>query len=154
MNKLCLPLLLALLAAGRPAWAQDPAPAPVAEAPQRRGPVDVLLRQRDPLGFTPEQVTRLRAIDQGMRERNRPLVEQLLRIRGEVRAERGRRAKEARPLLRQIRENNRAAMREVGTILSAEQKTAVRKMLRERRARTGEKGRRRTRPRGPGGREG
>src|SRR5690606_25044296 len=91
---------------------------------------------------------RLGEIERRMEERNAPLVARLVEMRRRMRAdfprdrdemdraqreEFRRRAQEARPLLREIRENNRAAMREVGEILTADQKEEVRRMLRERR---------------------
>lgn len=56
-----------------------------------------------------------------------------------------RRVERAKPLLREIRENNRAAMREVGEVLTSEQKERLREMLRtlHERRRADEKGGRR-----------
>lgn len=114
-----------------------------------RGPVEMLLRQRSELGLSDEQVARLRVVEQRMEEKNAPLIAELVRIRRELHGERQRKEERsdeqrrevrrrmaaARPLMKQIRENNRAAMREVGGILTAPQKARLRELLRERRDR-------------------
>lgn len=142
----------ALLAAPLPLAAQQPQTAPPREM---RGPVELLLRQRGPLGLSPAQVTRLEGVQAELQRENRPLVERLLEIRTRARREvdkplrdaspeeRARvrdEVERAHPLLREIRANNREAMRGVAQILTPEQKTRVRERLRERR------GERRDRP--------
>jgi Spy/CpxP family protein refolding chaperone len=141
-------LFLALLSAPEALAAQRPsAPERAEESRESRGgPVDLLLRRRDRLDLSEEQVSRLEEIRRRMEERNRPLVSRLLQMRREIRAEFGgsrreleparreeyrRRVEAARPLLREIRENNRAAMREVGEVLTRRQKERVRRMLRD-----------------------
>ncbi len=140
-------LLLALLGAPPALAAQRSAPPPAEEVRAAPGgPVDLLLLRRDRIGLRAGQVARLQEIRRRAEERNGPLVARLLEMRRAVRAEfpgaprdlasarraeYRRRVEAARPLLREIRENNRAAMREVGRVLTARQKEEVRRMLRE-----------------------
>jgi hypothetical protein len=109
------------------------------------GPITMLLQQRMVLALTPEQVTRLEAIDLQMEEQNRPLLTRTNRIRFLIRRL-GDRADmtpeertqyeaymaEARPLLDQIQTNNVAAMRAVGEVLTDAQEAQIAQMLRER----------------------
>jgi hypothetical protein len=112
------------------------------------GPVAKLLRHQTDLDLTDDQVRQLREIDRKMDEQNRPYVAQLLRIRKDMnvrpgvrpedmtdaeRAEFQSHMQEARPLWEQIRKNNRAAMHQVGDILDARQKAALREMLEKQR---------------------
>lgn len=140
-------LLLAALLLAAPAAAQRGPDGP----PPRHGPVEILLRNEAELGLTPAQTERLEEIRRAMEERNRPLVARLMEIRQGVhprrpaepptpaqRAELRRAAREARPLMQQIRANNRAAMREVGALLTPEQKERVRELVMERARRRGE----------------
>lgn len=154
-------LVLALLLAPAPLVAQErphpeghPRPM-LAEAMERRGPLAALLRDREALGLTPAQVTQIEAIQQRLLERNRPLVEQLLRLRQsagdpprvrpqemtpEQRQAWERRVEQARPIMRQIHENNRQAMQEVGTVLTEQQKQQIRERIRERESKVRERG--------------
>jgi hypothetical protein len=110
----------------------------------RDGPVAKLLRHHTDLGLTDDQVRQLREIDRKMDEQNRPFVAQLLRIRKDMNVRPGVRPEDmtdaereefqshmaaARPLWEQIRKNNRAAMHEVGNVLDAKQKAALRELL-------------------------
>lgn len=112
------------------------------------GPVAKLLRHHTELGLTDDQVRQLREIDRKMDEQNRPYVAQLLRIRKDMDVRPGVRPEdmtdaereefqshmqEARPLWEQIRKNNRAAMHEVGNVLDAQQKAALRELLQKQR---------------------
>lgn len=139
-----LVLILALLAAPEALSAQRSSEDSRSE---RHGPVEMLLRRRERIGLSDEQVARLEEIGRRMEERNRPLVARLLEMRRRLRADfprdrddmdeaqrkaYRRRVKAARPLLREIRENNREAMREVGDLLTPDQKDLVRRMLRDR----------------------
>jgi hypothetical protein len=115
---------------------------------QRRadpGPVEFLLTLRAELGLTSEQVARLEEIDSRMDRQNQPYVARMSELRRQIRGL-GPRDRmtveqrelhdsyvaEARPLMRQIHTNNRAAMRQVGDILSPPQKERVGQLLRER----------------------
>lgn len=139
-------VLFSLVLAPMPAFGQSPDTA-------ARGPIAVLLEQRDALALTAEQVTELDAIRQRMEEQNHPLVEQLVQIRerwqrerpadwreltpeerraARDRFQRGVRA-ETRPLMARIRENNRAAMSAVRAVLTEEQQQSVRELVRARR---------------------
>lgn len=116
------------------------------------GPIPELLRHRAELGLNAEQAKALREIDRKMEVQNRPFVEKLLRIRrgmhvrpgvkpsemtAEERKEFEGRMAEARPLWEKIRENNHAAMREVGDVLNSEQKTQLKELLRKSREKNG-----------------
>lgn len=148
-----LVLVLAVLCAPAGLAAQRP-PSPEAEQPGRHGPVEMLLRNRERLGLDSLQLARLEEIGRRMEERNRPMVTRLLDMRRQLRSEFPvppeemtpaqreefhRRLQDARPLMKEIRENNRAAMREVGELLTQAQKEAVRQMIREHRDKQGPK---------------
>jgi hypothetical protein len=108
------------------------------------GPVHMLLQLREELALTPAQVARLEQIDAEMDRLNQPLVARIFEVRGKIRAlgpqekmNTAQRARyesyvaEARPLWEKIQENNSAAMRQVGGVLSRQQKEKVAKLLRE-----------------------
>ncbi len=114
------------------------------------GPVGTLLDLRETLALSSQQISRLEQIDAEMDEQNRPLVRQLAEIRRQIRALGPRsertdeqRARfeafvdEARPLMRQIEENNRAAMKRVGRVLTKAQKAQVKELIRDRGDRRG-----------------
>lgn len=118
------------------------------EAVSRRGPVELLLRNRDQLALSASQISRLEEIGQRMDLQNQPLIARLVEIRrgatGEPRPQHGtpehqeanrRRMEEAKPLMDQIRKNNHAAMEEVGEVLTSEQKAQVKQIIDERRRR-------------------
>jgi hypothetical protein len=139
--RLSVPLLLLLLiGAGaelhgqqQPSAGDDP------------GPITTLLGLQVELGITDEQAERLREIDGRMDGVNQPLVGRLMEIRGRIHALGSHRemtpenralfesyVAEARPLMRQINDNNKAAMREVGDVLTREQKDTIARLLKER----------------------
>ncbi|CAN5583819.1 hypothetical protein BH24GEM3_BH24GEM3_14500 [soil metagenome] len=143
-------LALALLAAPAPLLAQgspDAArqqPRMIRETMEQRSPLASLLRDREALGLTAAQVTRLEAIQQRMIERNRPLVQRLLEMRRslgesprgrtqemtpEQRQRWQRHVEQARPIMKQIHENNRQAMEEVGSVLTPAQRAQVRERI-------------------------
>jgi hypothetical protein len=151
-------LALGLLLAPAPLAGQaGGAPAPDDRARGRHGPVELLLQNQADLALTRDQVVRLEAIQRRMDQRNRPLVERMMTIRREIRQytaaapqgtdpqaspETQQRVEEARALMRQIRENNRAAMKEVGGVLTEEQKVRVRTLIRAQEERRGTHGQR------------
>ena len=108
------------------------------------GPVRALLELRSRLSLTDEQVTRLNGIDAELQVQNEPLVARLMQVRRDIR-QLGRRSEftpeqrarydvlvaEARPLMRQIRENSHAAMRQIGTVLTDFQRGQLSEIIRE-----------------------
>jgi Spy/CpxP family protein refolding chaperone len=137
---------LALSPLASEAQQQPPQPQPRSGPPQgvRRfdprdtGPVALLLRNRAELRLTAEQVTRLQEIDVQVELKNRPFVTQLVEMRRQLpRLERGRdptreereafgaQMRAAEPLMKSIDENWKAAMRQVGQILTEEQKAKI-----------------------------
>lgn len=109
------------------------------------GPVETLLGLRSDLDLSTDQVARLTEIDADLDRQNRPFVEQMMQIRRQIRGlgprsefDRDRRVRyeslraEAGTVLRQIEVNNRAAMKQVGSILSDSQKQHLRQLLRQR----------------------
>ena len=156
----CRAALLALLAAPAAAAAQqEPAPAAVGQMQdeQERGAWQFLAEHRGELGITPEQQDRLRVIALRLGETNAPLRQQLreqrqrylaqrraelLRMTPEQRrAEMERLRREPppvpegmRPLLEQVRANQRAAMREAQGVLTPDQKQRARALFRQWRA--------------------
>lgn len=117
------------------------------------GPVRALLELRTRLDLTDDQVTRLNAIDADLQSRNDPLVTRLVEVRRDIRAL-GRRSEftpdqkarydvligEARPLMRQIRDNTNAAMRQIGTVLTDFQRGQLSEILRDRDGNDGRRG--------------
>jgi len=106
--------------------------------PRDTGPVALLLRNRAELKLTADQVTRLQDIDTQVELKNRPFVTQLVEMRRTMpRLQRGtaptpeqREAFEtqmraAEPLMKSIDENWKTAMRQVGQILTEEQKARI-----------------------------
>lgn len=102
------------------------------------GPVHFLLRNRAELRLTAEQVVKLQEIDREMEEKNQPYVTQLVQMRRQLPPHvHGReptpeqrqafkaRMRAAEPLLKKIHENNAASMRQVGEVLSEEQKQRI-----------------------------
>lgn len=135
-------------------------------ARMQRVPLERLVAQRERLGLTAEQVNRLQAVQERLRSRNAPLLEQVRMARRQaVPRQPGRRAplteqeraalrrvREAlRPVREQLRENRRGAVEEVRAILTDEQRTRLRELRREHRG--GHDGRH-ARPRRGGGRRG
>jgi hypothetical protein len=149
MNKRTMALVLALSGAALPALAQqNPAPRPRNEQGARAGfrggmqaggAIERLLARRQELGLSADQVSRLQAVQQRVRSQSQPLVEQLRALRSDGagrgtatpqdrEALRGR----AEPILRQLREQRQAAVREVQGILTADQKQKVASAVRGR----------------------
>lgn len=110
-----------------------------------RGPIELLLAQRDSLALTPAQVARLQELDAALQEQNAPLVRGMLELRREVqplvgmhprdmtaaqRAQFARQAERARPLMQQLQENNRRAMERVSELLTVGQRRRLRESLR------------------------
>ncbi|MBW3629093.1 MAG: hypothetical protein KY464_07315 [Gemmatimonadetes bacterium] len=103
-----------------------------------RGPVQFLLRNRAELRLTAEQVVKLQEIDRQMEEKNQPYVTQLVQMRRQLpQLPRGReptaeqreafeaQMRAAEPLLKKIHENNAVSMRQVGDVLSEDQKQRI-----------------------------
>jgi hypothetical protein len=106
--------------------------------PRDTGPVALLLRNRAELKLTAEQVTRLQEIDVQVELKNRPFVTQLVEMRRHLpRIPRGQeptpqqreafvaQMRAAEPLMKSIDENWKTAMRQVGQILTEEQKAKI-----------------------------
>lgn len=154
-------LLLALLGPPAAAAAQDgTAPPPWSRADERweAAPFAALLRHREELRLSREQVARLEAVGRDLEERNRPLRRQLRRQREafveqrraqvrrlspEQRRDTLRRLRrermrgeglppEMKPVVERMRANTRRAMAEVQRVLTAEQKRRARALVRER----------------------
>jgi hypothetical protein len=147
--------VLALLAAPAAAAAQDePAPAAAGQAGEQAGAWEFLRQHRGELGITQDQQERLRAVAVRLTRTNGPLREQLRQERSRYLAQRraellrmtpeqrqaelarlrregGRVPESMRPLLEQIRANQRAAMREAQGVLTPDQKQRARALFRE-----------------------
>ncbi|HET8654052.1 MAG TPA: hypothetical protein VFL93_00865 [Longimicrobiaceae bacterium] len=117
-----LAVALALAAAPAPVLAQQQpaAPLPAAAAPgarrqhprPRRDAVSALLRHRQQLGLSADQVSRLQAIRRRTRSQNQPLVQQ-------------------------IRDNEKAARQEAAAVLTAQQKQRIESLRAANRANRG-----------------
>jgi hypothetical protein len=115
----------------------------------RMDPLAQLLEKRVELGLTADQVRRLEAIHGRVQSRNQPIREQLqaarrqtglpeprpgarggerVRPTEEQREARRRFRDQARPLMDQLRDNTRAAMREAREVLTDQQRQQIRRM--------------------------
>jgi Spy/CpxP family protein refolding chaperone len=164
MKTRMLAVALALAAAPVPALAQQPTtPQPAATVPgarrqhprPRRDAASTLLRHRQQLDLTADQVARLEAIRQRARSQNQPLVRQIRNIReravpglrehrGELTADQRASLKATRPqvmpLVKQIRDNEKAARQEAAAVLTAQQKQRIESLRAARRASRGDGG--------------
>jgi hypothetical protein len=130
---------------------------PRAEGPlspdEGRRPFEVLLRHREQLRLTEAQVRRIQEIGRGLEARNAPLRQRLAeerhrwmarrqaeleRMNAERRRDEMRRMRHERrvpepmrPLVREMRANIAAAVRDAHGVLSDEQRTEARRVLRE-----------------------
>jgi Spy/CpxP family protein refolding chaperone len=132
-----------------------------AGGPGRMDPFGGLLERRAELGLTGEQVSRIEAIRNRVQAQNRPLLERLSAARRqaglpepgvgardaqrtpptEAQREARRRFREAnRPLLDQIHDNARSAMREVHEVLTPQQREHLREAHRGQGQRHGRRG--------------
>ncbi len=107
------------------------------------GPIATLIHMRAELRLSDQQVTQLEQLDERTEELNKPFVARLHELRRraralghysdlspEARAQFDAYMEEGQPFLKSIHENNMAAMREVGRILSNDQKEKMRELLR------------------------
>jgi hypothetical protein len=118
-------------------------------------PIYSLLGFREDLELTSEQITALDSIAQAVERRNAPVIAELRRV-GESRSRRSRGAivvnEQTRPLLEQVRDSNREAVRAVEELFTPEQEREVCRLFDlERRGsrREGEREERRDARRGP-----
>ena len=108
------------------------------------GPVTMLLQLQSRLGLSADQVSALREIEAEMNRLNRPLATRLSQIRKSIkslgpvdslsvdqRAAFDGYVAELRPVVDQIQENNWAAMRRVGDVLTERQREHLARILRD-----------------------
>ena len=134
---------LSLLLAGR-LLGQGPGPRLLRDTLPPGDPIAILLERGTELRLSPQQVSRLRTIQDRLHAANDSLVKQLVTIRHgvpgrgaihprvmspEERAALHGAVQRARPLMQAIARNNVEAMREVGSTLSDDQKATVRTWL-------------------------
>ena len=156
-------LALVLMGSASPLAAQARPPGIAPRAPTQ-GPFELLLAHRAALGLDEAQVERVLEIRAAVEERNAPLVARLVAMRREIgpgvapramsrreRAEFRYRLQTARPLVEQIRANNRAAMRAIGDVLTESQRNVLRGLVEQRRERGVAPRRGPPGARGPGG---
>ncbi|MQA89068.1 MAG: hypothetical protein GEU90_02355 [Gemmatimonas sp.] len=109
------------------------------------GPITTLVKLQVEVGLTAAQVEELTSIDLALEQQNQPLVTRLMEIRRKIRALGPRRQMssedhavfesyiaEARPLMREIDQNNKGAMAQVGEVLTEAQKDRLARLLRDR----------------------
>ncbi|MDR0787362.1 MAG: hypothetical protein LBG44_05795 [Gemmatimonadota bacterium] len=98
-------------------------------------PIGYLLALREDLGLDRNQIDRLKRINIALEERNRPSIQRLSEVRGYIRSlppesacspeGKGRAAEyinEVRMIVEEVQRNTRAAMKDVGGVLSEQQK--------------------------------
>jgi hypothetical protein len=166
--KLTLALAAFAAATGSPLMAQNPDGAAQEQAGRGRrmgNPAEWVLSQRDHLQLTPDQVQRLEQIRDKYKARDQPLTDQLRADAGDMAAQRDsmarlspdqrrqafeqRRARrqafleahpEAAKAMKQLREDRRAARKEIRGVLTQAQRDQVRESMADRRDR-GRRGR-------------
>lgn len=126
MMKRALGLTLLVALAGAPVALEAQTPGQRPDRPAHAPAFGMLLGHRAELGLTAEQVTRLEAIAQRLREQNAPLVEQL-RASGHFQDRAGARQGER---MRNMTPEQRAEMRERMQAMTPEQRRAMRDQMR------------------------
>ena len=129
--------VIALLLLPTAAIAQRPRAERGQQQPQNNA-VELVLEQKAKLNLTTEQVTKLQTFAKQLEEKNKPTIEQIQKLR-----ESGTRARDMseeqraamRKLMDTIQANRKAAMDSVRTVLSDEQKKALKELLEEQRPR-------------------
>lgn len=162
MRTLWLWLCVALLAMPAVATAQHQRAQPSRGV---KGAVEKLFEHRVELGLSTDQLFRLQEIMDQAEQQNRPIQQQMMTVWREWKSRKGagtampdadrealhrRTVTEVRLLQEQIQRNEHAAMEEVGTVLTPEQKSMVRQIVDRSR---GDKGRSGDRERGQRRRE-
>lgn len=153
-------IVLALLLVGAPMQLnaqKDGHPGPRAGAfgKAHQRPVQMLLQHRERLQLTREQVATLQEIDRQSVERNRPYVQRVVEkhreVKATLRAQPGltreerhaivrRSMEEIQPFAEKLRENDRLTMTEVRTVLTPEQRSLLREVIRHGKKRDGPPG--------------
>ncbi|HSU17182.1 hypothetical protein [Longimicrobium sp.] len=114
-----------------------------------RNPVQVLVDSAQSLGLSADQVSRVTAIAQELQTRNAAPLDSLqahrgemggMMMGGEMTPEQRAAMERLRPLMQQVRDNNRQAMERAMAVLTADQQEHARAMMPQRRG-----------PGGPGG---
>ncbi len=132
-----------LVAQGPPAGGPGPM-GPRGRGP--RNPIATILAQKDTLKLTGDQVAKLQVMQSRLEEKNSPLVKQIEAKRpprpegdqaapptDEQRQQWRQAMEELRPVMEQIRTNNRESMDAALKLLTTDQQNAVREMMRSRR---------------------
>jgi hypothetical protein len=106
-------------------------------AGQGGAPLARMLERRAELGLTAEQVSRLEAISERVRQQNEPLMAQVRQHRESMRGQERQPGAErqvpeqVRTAIQQMRQNSQAAMQEAREVLSDDQQTRLREGMRE-----------------------
>lgn len=120
-----------LLAAAAPLAAQRGEQAAVSR--RQLNALEIILSNRAELALTDDQVAELTALNERLAEANRPLVEEIQKVRGQARPSNRQEAEQLRqamrPLIERIEENERKAVEEAEALLADEQRVKARELL-------------------------
>src|SRR5690606_5171472 len=121
-----------LLAAAAPLAAQRGEQAAVSR--RQLNALEIILSNRAELALTDDQVAKLNALNERLAEANKPVVEEIRKVRSRARPsnrQEAERLREAmRPLIEEIEENERKALEEAEALLADEQKVKARELIR------------------------
>lgn len=126
MKRSLIFLLSSLVACSSAAAPEGPPPSFVTPTMLQPPPIYALIGHRDRLELSSEQIDDLDSIAVGLKEENDALIDELQEVSTSSRNEAGLIVdEEGRPVLEQIRDNNREAAEAVGRMLTARQQTTT-----------------------------
>jgi hypothetical protein len=100
-------------------------------AGKRGNVIQMMIEHKADLALTAEQIAKLEPIGKKLEEQNKPVVEEMQKIRGttNVRELSQEQREQMRAQMGKLREHRKAAMTEANTILTQEQQTKLRDMM-------------------------
>ena len=142
MKRSPLLLLLAVSACSSASTPAGPPPSLVTPLMLQPPPIYALLGYRERLELTTEQIVGLDSIATGLKDRNNDLIEELEEKSSLTRSQTALIVgDDGKPVLEQIRENNRGAAEAVGRLLNSEQQESTCDLFRLERDERGRRGR-------------
>ena len=112
----------------------------------QRNIIEVIINQKAQLELTDAQIASLQPIAKRLDEQNKPILEELQKLRGSGTNPRDmseEQRAQMRPLMEKMREHREAALKEAQPVLTDAQKEKLRQLLEERRPGRGARGLRR-----------
>ena len=135
-------LLVSLLLVPSVAFAQGGRRGAMRGGPEgvQRNIIEVIIAQKADLTLTAEQITSLEPIAKKLDEQNKPVLEEVQKLRGSGTSPREmseQQREQMRPLMEKLRENREAALKEAQPVLTDAQRDKLRQLMEERRPRRG-----------------